>query len=510
MSIRSTLSRIYAQGVITQRTDNALGGRSIDDLLKSNLQLENEKLDLQRQLDVANERIAELEKLFGIHQARIIDLEKERERRKNKPLGANTPSSKEIFKKGAADENKKKNGGAKRGHKGVGRQSFKDEDVDITEIKALPESCHHCHCNEIGRKGETQRDIIDLSLDQVKNIRYRLEKGECLVCGSELSQKVQGVLPRSMFGNGLLAKIAVDHYFSGISLGTVLAQLRLGNKLPGIINAMHRLSKIASPSYDKIVADLRESPVLHADETSWRTDGDNGYAWGFFSKYTSVFVVGVSRAATTVKKILGEATLNGVLVVDRYAGYNKAPCEIQYCYAHLDRDVLEDREEFEAEEIVFQFLTKLSNLLKESMILRGKDITDENYLKAAEEIKTNILNHCSQGPPFEHAAIQYWRDFFNNNQNRLFHWTKSRVIPCENNKAEREIRRLVIGRKMSYGSQSAKGANTREILMTLLHTARKRLGPKDDLAVWLKDALDAYTRGDITDLYDALPPVVIK
>ncbi|MFH1562568.1 MAG: transposase [Nitrospirota bacterium] len=34
------------------------------------------------------------------------------------------------------------------------------------------------------------------------------------------------------------------------------------------------------------------------------------------------------------------------MVVDRYNGYNKVPCEIQYCYAHLLRNVEDLEKQF--------------------------------------------------------------------------------------------------------------------------------------------------------------------
>ena len=49
-------------------------------------------------------------------------------------------------------------------------------------------------------------------------------------------------------------------------------------------------------------------------------------------------------------------------------------------------------------------------------------------------------------------------------------------MPADNNRAERELRPLVIARKISFGSQSENGARTREVLMTVLHTLRKRGG----------------------------------
>ena len=83
----------------------------------------------------------------------------------------------------------------------------------------------------------------------------------------------------------------------------------------------------------------RDAPVKHADETGWRNDGHSGYAWLFCTRLLSIFLFKNTRSASVPKGIFGEEKLPGVLVVDRYNAYNKAPVAIQYCYAHLLRDV---------------------------------------------------------------------------------------------------------------------------------------------------------------------------
>ena len=74
----------------------------------------------------------------------------------------------------------------------------------------------------------------------------------------------------------------------------------------------------------------------------------------------------------------------------------------------------------------------------------------------------------------QHPGIQKIQNIFRVQTERLFHWTKNPQIPADNNRAERELRPLVIARKISFGSQSEAGARTRETLMTVLHTLRKR------------------------------------
>lgn len=51
-------------------------------------------------------------------------------------------------------------------------------------------------------------------------------------------------------------------------------------------------------------------------------------------------------------EVFGKEQLTGVLVVDRYAGYNRVPCEIQYCYAHLLREMKDLEAEFETNQEV--------------------------------------------------------------------------------------------------------------------------------------------------------------
>jgi hypothetical protein len=71
----------------------------------------------------------------------------------------------------------------------------------------------------------------------------------------------------------------------------------------------------------------------------------------------------------------------------------------------------------------------------------------------------------------------------------VFASDKDRAVPADNNRAERELRPLVIARKVSFGSQSEAGAHTREALMSVLHTLRKRT---DDLTAAFQRALDRF------------------
>jgi hypothetical protein len=121
------------------------------------------------------------------------------------------------------------------------------------------------------------------------------------------------------------------------------------------------------------------------------------------------------------------------------------------------------------------------------MHLRNQKISDKTYYIKALQLKRKIVKTINS--PATHFGIREIQTIFKENKNRLYLWAKNRKIPPDNNKAEREIRPSVIARKVSFGSQSEKGAKTRSILMTVLHTAQKRL-KSQSVREWFKNSLD--------------------
>jgi transposase len=169
------------------------------------------------------------------------------------------------------------------------------------------------------------------------------------------------VLPKALFGNELTAHVVWGHYGHGVPLGRLCDQL--GVHLGSVIDMLHRLARRFQSVLPKLGEEYRQAPVRHADETAWRTDGRAGYAWLFCAPTLSLFLFRPTRSAAVPQEVLGELPLAGTLVVDRYSGYNRAPCALQYCYAHLLRDVEDLGKEFPAEPEVGAFTGTLSPLL---------------------------------------------------------------------------------------------------------------------------------------------------
>jgi transposase len=388
------------------------------------------------------------------------------------PFASATPSSKVPVKANTAPEQTKKQGGARPGHPGHGRTAAAA--AEATRVVALAVASDHCpECGTgLTEKGWRERTVWDCQPVVVERLLYRLQKKHCPRCRRTLQAQAPGVLPKSLFGNQLTAHILTSHYLHGEPLGRISD--RLGLNVGSLLEMAHRVGYLFRGVVKHLSDEYRQAAVRHADETTWRTDGQSGYAWLFSTDNLSIFLFRRSRAAHVAKEVLGDEPLSGVLVVDRYHAYNKAPCALQYCYAHLMRDVEDLQKEFARDAEVQCFTAALIPLLAQAMHLRAQAISDRQYYRQARKLQAQIIDLVEAEA--RHPGVRRMQDLFHEKAERLYHWVESRAVPAENNRAERELRPTVIARKVSFGSQSEAGAKTREILLSLLATLKKRGG----------------------------------
>ena len=384
-------------------------------------------------------------------------------------FGSSTPSAQRPVKANSAPEQQGRKGGATRGHPGHGRQVIAAATAARVVDVELDPVCPQCG-GPLEDKGSRPRSVLEIAPPRPEPVLYWLRKGYCPRCRRAVQARAPGVLPKALFGNELTAQLVCLHYLHGIPLGRLCAQLGLG--LGSVIQLLHRLAGVFQPVLPHLIAAFRQAPVRHADETGWRTDGHSGYAWLYCTPTLSLFLLRATRSAAVPKEVLGEAPLSGVLVVDRYTGYNRVPCPLQYCYAHLLREVEDLGKEFPDAPEVAAFTATLIPLLVAAMHLPSQPLSEPEYYAQAAAIKQQIVATVEE--PAQHLGIRRIQDIFQEHPDRLYHWVTDRDVPPDNNRCERELRPTVIARKVSFGSQSDAGAKTRETLMSVLHTLRKR------------------------------------
>jgi transposase len=447
----------------------------------------------QREIDRLTEQITRLRDRLR-YQARLA--------REEGPFGSSTPSAKMPLKANTAlslPERQARRGGARAGHVGHGRHTAHASEADeVVTLEVAERTCPHCGGGLEACPFEP-RTVIDIPPPRTRTILYRLGVRRCPRCRRHFRARgPAGVLPRALLGNELLTHIPVQHYLFGVPLGRLAAQTAIGYGT--LVGVLHRLARLFAAVPERLLVEYRGAPVKHADETGWRTDGQNGYAWLFATTTLSIFRFRSTRAASVAHEVLGSDRLPGVLGVDRYNGYNKAPVALQYCYAHLLREVQDCGREFEDDTEVQCFVNVFAPLLACAMALRRIAPSDDDFRRQAAALKQQILDAVEA--PAQHPAIHRLQGIFRDHPERLYHWAADRSVPADNNLAERELRPLVIARKVSFGSQSDAGAHTREILMTVLVTLRRRF--PNDCSARFKHALDQLARHAKHDPYTLL------
>lgn len=406
-----------------------------------------------------------------------------REKKQNEGLfGSSTPSAQRPVKPNTDSDKQSKRGGRSKGHPGNGRKGFAPDQAARVVDVGLDTACPDCGQPMLD-KGIRYRSVLEIPPPRPEPILYRLQRYYCTHCTKAHQSQPPAVLPKALFGNQLISRMAFLHYVHGIPLGRLGDPM--GLDLGSVVQMLHRLAGLFKPVMPHLIQLYRQAPVRHADETSWRTNGRSGYAWLFSTPDLSLFLFRQTRSASVPREVFGNQPLPGFLVVDRYNGYNKVPCKLQYCYAHLMREVEDLAKEFPDNAEVGVFTATLIPRLAEAMHLRGQLMADSDYFRRASALKRAIVAVSKQ--PAQHFGIRRIQDIFRDNAKRLYHWVKDPAVPPENNRAERELRPTVIARKVSFGSQSEAGAQTRETLMSLLHTLKKR---HQDAEAYFKSVLD--------------------
>ena len=269
-------------------------------------------VSLQRKLQTAEQRIAELEKQLG---------------------GSTTPKVDEPFSMRAEEKRQEARGKTKRKAKRKGRRGRFSTADKVTQAE---------------RSVDVLPDGVDKSQCQWSHVRpvWRLENGRAVLIAYHIFRgpknhygKIPGVLGRSEFGMEIVVTIAYLVYVVGLSFDKVclilnfFQNLKLGKSQADSL--LYQLSRHWNNEFEILCTLLANSLVVHTDETSWSLNS----VWAFLSEKARVLFFGVHKDADTLKAILDPATFAGLVFSDDaaiYANFSAA----QKCWAHLLRKAI--------------------------------------------------------------------------------------------------------------------------------------------------------------------------
>lgn len=406
-------------------------------------------------------------------QERVKQLEAELESLRGGGSKSNPPS---FVKANRPARNKQKR--KKRAH-GFSRKL----DLPTARVEHSLQHCPQCQVSLTGRRVKKSRQVIELPPVQVQVIEHILVERCCPKCPKRWTPQID------------LSTVAVGSQRFGISVQAEVALLREGCRLPfRVIQDYLRHRFGLRISVGKLVAlvegvarsgkaivegfkqQIRASPVVNGDETSWREDGLNGYVWSFSTDLIRYYIYRKSRSATVVKEVLGEE-FDGVLVSDFYGGYNAHLGLHQRCWIHLLRDIHELKEKHADERELKKWAESVKAIYERAKQYEGPnarlDVVKQKQqrVKRQREYEQELMRvcrpHLKKKRPHSKLCERIERFL-----PELFVFVADPRVPSDNNGAERSVRHLVVSRKISGGTRSERGSETKSILASLFGTWR--------------------------------------
>ncbi|MGA2929754.1 MAG: transposase [Solirubrobacteraceae bacterium] len=299
----------------------------------------------------------------------------------------------------------------------------------------------------------------------------------------------------------------------------------------GLYQALARLAAVAEPTYQALIEGVRASAAVAADETGWRVCGTRQWLWVFVGDGVTVYLIADGRGYEQAQIVLGEE-FSGVLERDGWAPYRRfTHADHQTCLAHLlrraseliadsqagqarvphavrqllldalavrdqhagllcgsDPDVI-DGHAVELDPVTVgpvdppgpTMLARLAGMARSALPAlpvprRGQPAAsapDANSLAAARAQLQARLDKLLQRSP-THDPNRKLLAHLANEREHLFTFLEIPGVQATNWRAEQAIRPAVVNRKHWGGNRTWHGADTQQVLMSVIRTARQQ------------------------------------
>lgn len=201
------------------------------------------------------------------------------------------------------------------------------------------------HCpdcgNELKRSGSIYKKIVeDIIPVKIIATEYTIERQRCKFCQKSIIAVPTNTLPFSPFGMNIIGSVLFAKYRLRLPLNRIQEKFKeeydYKISIGAIQGILYKAKKWNSKEYLEILERIRNADVKHADETGFRIDGLNGWAWLFATQEDTYYTIEETRGSGVPEKVLG-GNPKGILNRDDFRSYNKIHMIQQSCWAHLLR-----------------------------------------------------------------------------------------------------------------------------------------------------------------------------
>jgi len=428
-------------------------------LRAENAELCRKVADLGRELMVAAARIAELEQ-------------------QNEQLSAQRPPS---FVK--ANRPKRETSDGKRKKRAAAHNTSRRREKPTRYERHAVERCPTCDYRLTGESIDYTRQVIEIPLPPpVEITEHQVIKRWCPHCNAWRSPHLD--LSHLVIGQGRIGvRIASLVSYLRTSLRMTVEQIQnyfatvhtLVLSSGEIIELCHQVRERVDKAIEGLKEQIRQSTVIHGDETGWRQDGRNGYIWLLRTpgaEGSCYYEYDHSRAQAVADRLLKGVRSDACLTTDFYAGYNNYAGPQQRCWTHLLRALHELKEDHPQDASVQTWAGEVRRLYDDAQAWRTAHptaSTDERTAIYQDLVKRAVVLGKQYARVYDHPCNALAKRLLRH-QDELFQFIIRDGVTADNNLAERTLRPMVVIRKISGGTRSDKGTKTRLGLASVFQT----------------------------------------
>ena len=391
-----------------------------------------------------------------------------------------------------------------------------EERVEVHAPPAEARVCAACG-KSYAANGADESSLLEIEVRAHRRVirrgRWRRRCG-CASSPAELTAApVPRLFPSTPYGTSVWSRFLFEHYACLRPLQRVAAWL--GDQglpvAPGTLaDSAPRFVPLFEPLAEAIRAHQNATALRHADETTWRVqalraEGRSARAWLWTSVGNNAvyFHIDPSRSAEAAERLFGELRTDTVIVCDRYSAYKKLArllggmVTLQFCWAHMRRDFIQcAAAQVDLTGWCQAWLARIAAIyrLNEARLARYDPTVERQsaVFDAAQDALQAALDGLFARAGRELDGLQEHaregkalRSLVNHREGLSVFVARPRT-PMDNNFAERLLRGPVIGRRLSFGSDSETGARFTALMYSVVGTLTlNRIDVRRWLEAWL-------------------------
>ncbi len=404
----------------------------------------------------------------------------------------------------------------------AGRQAL-PEHLPRIEHRHEPESCTCGQCGQnLVKIGEDLSEQLDVEPARFFVHRHIRPQYACRACETITAAPVPAaIIDGGLAAPGLLAWVTIGKYADHLPLYRI-EQIAARQDVPlsrsTLAEWVGRVGVALTPLAERMAGMLKQSPVLHADETPVaQLDPGAGktkraYLWAYHSNRLGagppivVFDYQASRAGSHAGAFL--EGWRGHLMVDDYAGYKalfKSGITELACLAHARRKFF-DLYKANQSPIAQEALVRIGQLYAIEQAGRDMDILQRQALRQREArpvldalfawllaTRKTVADGSGTAKAIDYS-LKRWAAFIR--------YADSGHLPIDNNPVENAIRPIAIGKKNWLFAGSERAGKRAAAIQSLIATARLNgLDP----AAWLRETLEKLPAWPNSRIDELLP-----